>query len=75
MIITRSPLKNFILIFEKNNFKMKTGSLGIPLNSSIVVPICRSIKRALMTFHEKQNIRNKWPNIQVRNKRASVERY
>ena len=54
---------------------MKTGSPGIPLNCSIVVPICRSIKRALMTFHEKQNIRNKWPNIQVRNKRASVERY
>ena len=54
---------------------MKTGSLGIPLNCSIVVPICRSIKRSLMAFHEKQNIGNKWPNIQVRNKSTSVERY
>ena len=35
---------------------MKTGSLEIPLNCSIMVPICRSIKHALMTFHEKHNI-------------------
>ena len=54
---------------------MKTGSLGIPLNCSIVVPICRSIKRALMMFHEKHNIENKWPNIQIRNKSTSIEIY
>ena len=42
---------------------MKTRSSGIPLNCYIVTPICRSIKRALMTFHEKHNIENKWPNI------------
>ena len=54
---------------------MQTGSPGIPLNCSIVVPSCHSIKRALMTFHEKHNIENKWPNIQVRNKSTSVEKY
>ena len=43
--------------------KMKTRSSGIPLNCSIFAPICRSIKRALMTFHEKHNIENKWLNI------------
>ena len=54
---------------------MKTGFPGIPLKCSIVVPICRSIKCALMTFHENHNIENKWPNIQVRNKSTSVEKY
>ena len=54
---------------------MKTGPPGIPLNCSIVVPICRSIKCALMTFHERHNIESKWQNIQVRNKITSVERY
>ena len=54
---------------------MKTGSPGIPLNCSIVVPICRSIKCVLMTFHERHNIESKWQNIQVRNKITSVERY
>ena len=54
---------------------MKTGSRGIPLNCSKVVHVRCSIKRALMTFHEKHNIENKWPNIQVRNKNTSVERY
>ena len=54
---------------------MKTRSSGIPLNCYIVTPICRSIKRALMTFHEKHNIENKWPNIQIRNKGTCVERY
>ena len=53
---------------------MKTRSPGIPLNCSIVVPICHSIKRALMTFLENHNIENKWPNIQVQNKSTSVER-
>ena len=38
---------------------MKTGSPGIPLNCSICVPICRSIKRALMMFHEKHTIEKK----------------
>ena len=54
---------------------MKTGSPGIPLNCSIVIPICRSIKRALMMFYQKHNIENKWPNIQVQNKSTSTERY
>ena len=54
---------------------MKTGSQDIPLNCSLVVPICRSIKRALITFYEKRNIENKWPNIQVQSKSTSNERY
>ena len=52
---------------------MKSRSPGFPLNSSVVVPICHSIKRAQMTFHEKHNIENKWPNIQIRNKSTSTE--
>ena len=54
---------------------MKTVTTGIPLNCSIVIPICCSIKRAQMTFHEKHNIENKWPNIQVGNKSTNTERY
>ena len=54
---------------------MKTGSTGIPLNCSVVIPICCSIKYANVTFHEKHNIENEWPNIHVRNKTTSIERY
>ena len=64
-----------ILIITQFIFQMKTRSPGIPLNCSIVAPICRSIKHALMTFHEKHNIENKWPNIQIQNKSTSIERY
>ena len=52
---------------------MKTGSQGIPLNCSIVVPVWHSTKPAMFTLHEKHNIENEWPNIQVQNK--SVEKY
>ena len=45
---------------------MKTGSWGIPLNYSIVVPI--------LTLYEKHNIEKKGPNIRVQNKSTSVER-
>ena len=54
---------------------MRSGFSGIPSKCSIVVSICSSIKGALMTFHEKYNIENKWPNIQVQNKSTSVVRY
>ena len=54
---------------------MKTESWGIPLNYSIVVPVWRSMKRAILTLHEKYNIKNKWSNIRVRNKSTSTERY
>ena len=47
---------------------MKTKSRGIPLNYSIVVPVWRSMKHAILMLHEKYNSKNKWPNIQVRNK-------
>ena len=67
--------QNSISIIMQFNFRMKTRSPGIPLNCSIVAPICRSIKHALMTFHEKHNIENKWPNIQIQNKNTSIERY
>ena len=52
---------------------MRSGFSGIPSKCSLVVSICSSIKGALMTFYEKHNIENKWPNIQVRNKSTSVE--
>ena len=43
---------------------MKTGSRGISLNYSIVVPVRRSMKRSILTLHEKYNIKNKLPNIE-----------
>ena len=43
---------------------MKTRSRGTPLNYSIVVPVWCSMKRAVLTIHEKYNIKNKWPNIE-----------
>ena len=43
---------------------MKTGSWGIPLNYSTVVPVSRSLKSAILTLHQEYNIKNKWPNIQ-----------
>ena len=54
---------------------MKTGFWGTPMNCSIVVPVWSSMKYAILTLHEKDNIENKWPNITVRNKNSSVERY
>ena len=44
---------------------METRSQGIPFNCSIVIPICSSIKHAVMTFNEKHNVENKWSNIQA----------
>ena len=32
---------------------MKTGSRGIPLNYFIGIPVWRSMKRAILTLHEK----------------------
>ena len=43
---------------------MKTGSRGISLSYSIVVPVRRSMKRSILTLHEKYNIKNKLPNIE-----------
>ena len=54
---------------------MKTGSRGTPMNYFIVVPVWRSMKRALLRLHEKDDIENGWANIKVRNKSSSVERY
>ena len=33
------------------------------------------MKHAILTLHEKHNIKGKWPNIRVRNKSTSVEKY
>ena len=49
----------------KINFQMKTGSRGIPLNCSIVVPVC-SIKCPLTTFHEKHNINGQTFKYQIK---------
>ena len=35
---------------------MNSESWGIPLNGSIVAPVWRSMKRAIVTLHEKHNI-------------------
>ena len=51
---------------------MKTGSRGIPLNYSIVFPVWCSMKCAILMLHEKYNIKNKWPNIWVRNKKVQA---
>ena len=53
---------------------MKTESRGISQNCSIAVPVWPSIKRAVLTLHEKGNNENKWLNIRARNKSKSVER-
>ena len=53
---------------------MKIGSGGIPLNYSMIILVCGSMKRA-MALYKKYSIENKWSNIQVQNENTSLERY